>query len=102
MSTIRDIALFIVSFGLPLYFVIRFGWRGVVVGAICMWVIVYASGAIQRASDPQAERFGMGMWLVIGLPFTVIYCDAAYGVRQFILYARTRLCSLDGKRRDGK
>lgn len=60
-----------------------------------MWVLVYASGEFQRASDPQAERFGMGMWLVVGLPFTFIYCGITYGARQLILYARGRWCGLD-------
>jgi hypothetical protein len=90
MTSIRDTALFLANFGLPGYLVARLGWRGVVAGAFSMWVLVYASGEIQRASDPQADRFGMGMWLVVGLPFTFIYCGITYGIRQFILFALAR------------
>lgn len=95
MTNIRDTALLLANFGLPVYLVARLGWRGVVAGAFCMWVLVFASGEIQRASDPQAERFGLGMWLVVGLPFTFLYCGITYGVRQFILYARARWGGLD-------
>ena len=95
MTSIRDTALFFANFGLPAYLVARLGWRGVVAGAFCMWVLVYASGEIQRASDPQADRFGIGMWLVVGLPFSFIYCGLAYGVRQAIFSARARWGGLD-------
>lgn len=95
MTSIRDTALLLANFGLPAYLVARLGWRGVVTGAFCMWVLVYASGEIQRAGDPQAERFGMGMWLIVGLPFSFIYCGIAYGIRQLILYARGRWGGLD-------
>ena len=95
MTTFRDTVLFLVNFGLPVYIVARLGWRGVIIGAFCMWVLVYASGEIQRAGNPQAERFGMGMWLVVGLIFTFIYCGITYGVRQFILFARARWGGLD-------
>ena len=77
MITFRDTVLFLVNFGLPVYIVARLGWRGVIIGASCMWVLVYASGEIQRAGNPQAERFGMGMWLVVGLIFTFLYCGIA-------------------------
>lgn len=95
MTTIRDTALFIANFGLPVYLVARLGWRGVVAGAFCMWVLVYSSGEIQRAGDPQAERLGMGVWLVVGLPFSFVFCGLAYGVRQAILFARARWGRLD-------
>ena len=95
MTDIRDTVLLLANFGLPIYFVARLGWRGVVAGAFCMWVLVYASGEIQRAGDPQTGRFGMGMWLLAGLPLTFIYCGIAYGVRQSILYARSRWGGFD-------
>ena len=95
MTHFRDIALLLANFGLPVYLVALFGWRGIVAGAFCMWVLVYASGEIQRASDPQTERFGMGMWLVVGLPFTFLYCGITYAVRQLILSARARWGCLD-------
>lgn len=60
-----------------------------------MWILVFASGEIQRASEPQADRFGVGMWLVFGLPLAFIYCGIAYGVRQIILFARARWGGLD-------
>lgn len=98
MTSIRDTALLLANFGLPAYLVARLGWRGVVAGAFCMWVLVYASGEIQRASDPQADRLGMGIWLVFGLPFTFIYCGFIFGVRQFILYACARWGGIDGSK----
>jgi hypothetical protein len=95
MNDIRDTALFLANFGFPIYFIARLGWRGVVAGAFCMWLLVHASGEIQRAGDPQAGRFGMAIWIVAGLPLASIYCGIAYGVRQFILYARSRWGGLD-------
>ena len=98
MTHLRDTALLLANLGLPIFLVARLGWRGVVAGAFCMWGLVYASGEIQRASDPNAERFGMGLWLLVGLPFAFIYCGITYGVGKFILYARVRWGRLEATR----
>jgi len=90
MIALRDILLLVINFGLPIYLVARLGWRGIIAGALCMWVTVYFSGEIQRADDPRAERFGMGVWVAVGLLFTFIYCGIIYGARQLILFARAR------------
>jgi hypothetical protein len=95
MTVFRDIILFVIDLGLPIYLVARLGWRGVIAGAFCMWVTVYLSGEIQREGDPRADRFAMGVWIVVGLLFTIAYCAIVYGARQFVLFARARWGSLD-------
>ena len=79
MTALSEILLFVINLGLPIYLVVRWGWRGVIGGAFCMWVTVYLSGEIQRAGDPRSERFAMGVWLVAGLLFTFTYCECAGG-----------------------
>jgi len=68
MTTLRDILLGLVVLGLPVYLVMRGGWRGFLAAAPVMWITAYLSGEIQRLGDSAAERFGMAVWLVFGLP----------------------------------
>ncbi len=37
----------------------------------------------------------MGIWIVVGLPVSFVYCGLTYGVRQAILYALARWGSPD-------
>jgi hypothetical protein len=92
---LRDILLLVINLGLPIYLVARLGWRGLITGALCIWVTVYFSGEIQRAGDARAERFAMGVWVVVGLLFAFAYCGIIYGARQLILFARARWGSFD-------
>ena len=95
MTALGEILLFVINLGLPIYLVVRWGWRGVIGGAFCMWVSVYLSGEIQRAGNPGAERFAMGAWLIAGLLFTFAYCGIVYSMRQFVLFARARWGKFD-------
>lgn len=95
MTDLLDTILWVVNFGLPLYLVARLGWRGLVFGTLAMWVLVYASGEIQRAIHPHPSRFGMGLWFAVGWLVTSGYCGIVYGLRQFILHASIRWGLLD-------
>jgi hypothetical protein len=95
MTALCEILLFVINLCFPIYLVVRWGWRGVIGGAFCMWVTVYLSGEIQRAGDPGAERFAMGAWLIAGLLFTFAYCGIVYGTRQLVLFARARWGNFD-------
>ena len=94
MTTLRDIILSLAVLGLPIYLVVRGGWRGLVLAAPVMWILAYLAGEIQRAGDSTADRFGMAIWIVVGWAVSLAYCGVIYGFRQLTLLLASRLGSV--------
>jgi hypothetical protein len=87
MILIPIIVLFVTNLILPAFVVAKFGWRGLIWGAVYMWISIYFSGVIQRYYYPQEERFGLGVWVVVGPIVTSVYCSICYCARQIALVA---------------
>lgn len=86
MTVLGNISLIVVVLGLPVFLVIRLGWRGVFIGAFAMWVSAYLAGEIQRAGDPKSDSLGPAVWIVMGWLVGLVYCTFALGACQLVRY----------------
>jgi hypothetical protein len=84
VTILGNIALIMIVLGLPIYLVIRFGWRGVFMGAFAMWVLGFLAGELQRAGEPKSESLGPAVWIVMGWLVSLIYCAIVLGARQVV------------------
>jgi len=74
MEVVKSCFVLIVSFGLPVYFVIRLRFLGLVLGTLVMWLIGVGM-SLGNMADPEYDSFAPGLWLFTGWIFSFIYCS---------------------------
>ena len=88
MELAKNILLALLSFGFPIFLVLRIrGWRGIALGALSLWVLIFVSSEIGFADRPEDRGIGSGMWVVTGWLVGLMYGLAVRGV-QFVLRFR--------------
>jgi hypothetical protein len=75
----RDILFLLLALGLPAYFVLREGWRGLIGGTLLMWCIGYLALSVPRGGDPRNEETTATLWVIGGWLISLVLCGGIYG-----------------------
>lgn len=75
----------------PALFILRWDRRGVALGAVYAWLLLFAAGAALSALDPSREMAVLdSIWLLFGWIATLLYSAVVYGAIRLIAGCRSR------------
>jgi hypothetical protein len=90
MGSLGIVLCSLVTYGLPIYLVLRVrGWRGVVVGALTCYACGWVSYELRFANDPESVGIGYGMWIFVGWAAALVYCLRIPGVQAIVTARRS-------------
>jgi hypothetical protein len=83
-----DRILFVLAFAVPVFCVVRYNFRGTLVGAFFFWIILLLAGPVSSGFDPERHATVVdGVWLLFGWVAGFLYAFALYGLK---LYSSSR------------
>ena len=95
LAHIVDHVCMAVAIVLPVLTVLRWNWRGVVIGTIIVWGSGIVAGELISQLDPTRLEGGTSMldlvWLAVGWIAGLLYCLPIYGVKRIMLWVLAAL-----------
>jgi len=75
-----DIVVLVMTLAVPIYAVLRFSLKGVIVGSIYLWLMLIAEGDILSTYDRERGRIVDYFWQYTGWIVGLVYCTVIYAV----------------------
>lgn len=69
----------------PAYCVIRYGWRGIVLGVLAMWILPATVMWLIPGGLPDTEGLAAIWWLLFGWIVAIVYCLILWAIRGLFL-----------------